>query len=232
METIEVRLNTLELIVKEIAHQQLKNEIAAYEMKEDTRILKEEMKEFKDEMRVFKDEMKEFKDEMKEFKQEMQEYREDEKRWKRERELEWGRLANKWGTFVEDVAEPNLKRIAREVFGQGEPDFCALRIRTKVCELDLLAVYKDIVIINESKSGPPKTEYVDTLLETIEAYLTEYPEHRRERVVPVYSALRIEDSFVSYLTKRKVFALAMGEYTMDLLNADELLKGAGGTAAG
>lgn len=45
---------------------------------------------------------------------------------------QWGDLANKMGTLVEDVVAPNIPRIAQNYFGCEDLDYFAVRVRKKV----------------------------------------------------------------------------------------------------
>ncbi len=62
-------------------------------------------------------EMKEFKDEMKEFKDGTLTWRQEIDEERRRMARQWGELANKMGTFVEDIVFPNIPRLAKEYFG-------------------------------------------------------------------------------------------------------------------
>lgn len=53
-------------------------------------------------------------------------------------------------------------------------------------------------------------------------YFTEY---RGRRVIPVFAALNIPPSDVAFLTRERIYALGMGEETMELLNRAELESG-------
>ena len=43
-------------------------------------------------------------------------------------------------------------------------------------------------------------------------------------VVPVVSSLKLPANVVTYLTKNGIYAVAMGEYTMQVLNGDAVQK--------
>lgn len=69
---------------------------------------------------------------------------------------QWGELANKMGTLVEDIVAPNLPRVAAELLGCACPEFFALRVVRhlggETREYDVLVVCPDAVLVNENKS--------------------------------------------------------------------------------
>jgi hypothetical protein len=72
----------------------------------------------------------------------------------RQMNRQWGELANKMGTLVEDIVATNIPRIAREYFECEDIEFFGVRIkkrnqkdRTKKREFDVIAVCDDKVII-------------------------------------------------------------------------------------
>lgn len=143
----------------------------------------------------------------------------------------WGELANRLGTVVEDIVAPNLPRIAQEFFGFTlvEDIMVRRRVRSKQDsarqrEFDVIVVGvtgegERQVIINETKSSP-RAEDVDRFLDTL-AQLDEYlPEYQGLTVHPVFASLSLPEELVQYMTRRGVYAMAMGDETMVLLNYD------------
>jgi hypothetical protein len=179
--------------------------------------LEHEMGEFKDEMREFKDEMGEFKDEMGEFKDEMRQSR-------RELDKKWGDLANKLGTMAEDILAPNLRRLARDHFGFEVLDFGVRRERKangKHAEYDVLVVGAQHVIMGEAKSTP-RLEDVPRVREKVDAFLEFFPEYVGRRLITVFGSWAIPKSVVTALTQAGIYAMQMGEETMELVNAPAL----------
>ena len=109
MATAALRQEVDELreFLKELGYQSMRTELSINR-------LSQEMREFKEEMREFKDEMSEFKDETVR----------DRKRMNKQ----WGDLANRLGTLVEDIVAPNLPRVASELLGCEHPSLFALRV--------------------------------------------------------------------------------------------------------
>ncbi len=214
MPSTKDRVDNLERVlaeyIKNIGNAQMQTE-------REIREFKEEVKEFKDEMKEFKDEMKEFKDEMKEFKDEMREDR-------RNMNKKWGEIANKMGTVVEDIVAPNIPRIAQEYFQCEDAEFFGLRVtkrnskdKSRSREFDIIAVYDDKILINETKSSP-SIDYINEFTEVLKEVYDYFPEYKGKRIIPIFSSLYIPENVVTYLTKVKIYAMAMKDDGMELLN--------------
>jgi len=177
----------------------------------------ERVARFEQEMRVFKDEMSEFKDEM--------------RASKRALDKKWGDLANKMGTIIEDILAPNLQRLAREHFGldpilasmirctRRQPD----RIEVE-SEFDTLVVGRDAVILGEAKSTP-SLGAADDFAAKVATFFDFFPEYRGRRLIPVLGSWAIPDRVVERLTAHRIYAMRMGEDTMELVNAPALEAG-------
>ena len=173
----------------------------------------------------FELEMREFKDEMGEFKDEM-------RASKRELDKKWGDLANKMGTIIEDILAPNLRRLAREHFRfETILDFMIRRSRRRPdrpemeSEFDTLVVGPEAVILGEAKSSPT-LEYADAFADKVGTFFDFFPEYRGRRLIAVFGSWAIADLIVTRLTVHGIYAMRMGEDTMELANA-AALEGAG-----
>ena len=154
------------------------------------------------------------------------------RQWEEERKemnKRWGDLANKMGTLVEDIVVPNIGGIARRYFGCEKLDFFAIRIMKrdvkgdKVREFDVIAVWDDKVIINETKSTP-RMDYINEFIEVLKEITDYFPEYEDKEIIPIFSSLYLPDRVVEYLTKNKIYAMAMKDDTMDLLNFEEIKR--------
>ncbi|WP_373507557.1 hypothetical protein [Thiocapsa sp.] len=56
-------------------------------------------------------------------------YREEAERDRKSMNRQWGELANRLGTLVEDIVAPNLPKVARDLLGCPQPDLCGVRMR-------------------------------------------------------------------------------------------------------
>ncbi len=166
-------------------------------------------------------EMSDFKDEVRTFKIEAER---DRKRMNKQ----WGRLANKMGTLVEDIAAPNVRRAAAEDLGGGDLELFAVRVekrhavdRARQREFDVVAVTREMLVINETKSNP-KPEYVNDFVELLQEIGEWFPEYSDRRLVPIFSSLYIPENVVTQLTRNGIYAMAMQDDNMVLLNMEQL----------
>ena len=210
---------------------EFKNEMGAF--KDEMRDFKDEMLEFKDEMRAFKDEMSDFKDEMGEFKDEMGAFKDemrdfkDETRRDRQRmNKQWGDLANRLGTLVEDIVAPSLPRVAAEQFGCDAPELFVVRVVRRVGsetrEYDAMLVCPDLVLINETKSRL-QAAHIDVLLNKLAELPHFYPEYQGRRIVGVLASLYPDAGVVNRATRQGVLVMGMGDEAMQVLNPDAVL---------
>jgi len=228
---------------------EFKDEMRAF--KDEMKAFKDEMLEFKDEMRAFKDEMKVFKDEMSEFKDEMLEFKDEMKVFKDDTQAfkdemrafkdeavedrkrmnkQWGELANRLGTIVEDIVAPNMEGIAANYFGCTELDSLMVRCRrrkpsdrTKIREFDVVAVCGDRIFFNETKSNA-RMDYAKEFIDFIasQEFFEFFPEYKGKELIPIFSSLYISDDVVQLLTQAGIYAMAMSDDSMDLLNFEEV----------
>ncbi|HHV81274.1 TPA: hypothetical protein GXX44_06260 [bacterium] len=162
-----------------------------------------------------------FKDEMRAFKNEVNEDR------KRMNKM-WGELANKMGTLVEDIVAPNIAGVARRYFGAEELEDFMIRRRkrntkdkNKIREFDVIAVWDDKVIINETKSTP-RIDYINDFIDVLKEITDYFPEYRDKQIIPIFSSLYLPEDIVDYLTRNKIYAMGMNDDTMDLLNFEKV----------
>ena len=160
------------------------------------------------------------------------EMREQAARERKEMNQRWGELANKMGTIVEDIVAPSIRRLAREVFDCGDlRTFYTRTVRTRSDdpsrerEFDALYVGTQAVLLNETKASA-RPEYAQEFVQFLESgqfaqYVPEYP---RLPIVPVFSSLSIPADVVTYLTRRGIYAVAMGDEVMQVLNLDEVRR--------
>lgn len=216
------RVDRLEDALMKLAHAQFNTEM-------EIRDLKDEMLSFKQEMAAFKDEMAEFKDEMAEFKNEMAEFKVEVRRDQRAMNKRWGEIANKMGTIVEDIIYPSARRIAREHFGAPEEmEFEGQRLKRRRAagdrrEFDGVFAWEGHVLLLEAKATV-RPEYLQAFDQFVRAgaFFLYFPEYAGRRLIPVFSALALTEEEVDWLTARRLYALAMGEDAMELLNGEAL----------
>jgi len=168
--------------------------------------------------------MVDFKAEMAAFKAEMRADR-------RQMNKRWGEIANRLGTIVEDIVLPNIPRLAREHFGAGTLEFIGARIRKqhpaepdRMREFDVVAAWPGAVLFDETKGGGMRPEYLTSFAAFIRSgdFFGFFPEYAGRRLIPVFSALALAESDVRYLTREGIYALTMGEETMEIVNLAEV----------
>src|SRR2546427_669922 len=86
------------------------------------------------------------------------------RQWRLQAQKQWGEIANKLGTFVEDIVAPNIPRVAQQILtlnGQAEAPLAAARLRvwhpqdpSRVREFDYVYATRRGWIIVESKNDP------------------------------------------------------------------------------
>ena len=149
-------------------------------------------------------------------------------RERQEMNKRWGELANKMGTVVEDIVAPSIRRLAREVFDCGELRQFWTRMsatrsddRSRTREFDALYVGTRAVLLNETKSSPRASD-ARRFAEFLESgeFARYFPQYRELPIVPAFSSLSIPDDLVTYLTRRGIYAIAMGDEAMQALNLE------------
>ena len=152
--------------------------------------------------------------------------REEAARERREMNKRWGELANKMGTVVEDIVAPSVRRLAREVFDCGDLVRFTTRQtvtrsddRSRTREFDALYVGTRAVLLNETKSSP-RSEDARAFVEFLRngEFALYFPEYGKLPIVPAFSSLSIPEDLVTYLTRHGIYAVAMGDEAMQVLN--------------
>ena len=162
----------------------------------------------------------------------VQEMKQESARDRREAYRRWGELANKMGTVVEDIVAPSVRRLARDLFDGGDERYFATRVQVRRSddpsrsrEFDALYVGARAVLLNETKSSPRSED-----AKAFAGFLQQqefgryYPQYRHLPIVPAFSSLSLPDDLVTYLTRRGIYALAMGDEAMQVLNFDAVKR--------
>jgi len=175
------------------------------------RAFKGEMKDFKDEMKVFKDEMKEFKDEM--------------KREVKRMNKQWGELANKMGTLVEDIVLPATRPVIKKFF-KCEPQIIMANVKRRKGErreeFDVVAVCEERTFLIEVKSTL-RAEHAGLIKRKVESFKELFPEYSKGEVVPILASLSVEEGVVRALTKERIYVMAYKEWEyLDIVNFEEV----------
>ena len=99
-------------------------------------------------------------------------------------------------------------------------------------EFDALYVGTRAVLLNETKASA-RPEYATAFVEFLESgqFASYFPEYRKLPIVPVFSSLSIPPDVVTYLTRRGIYAVAMGDEAMQVINL-EAVRGQKGDGVG
>ena len=86
-------------------------------------------------------------------------------------------------------------------------------------EFDALYVGTRAVLLNETKATA-RPGYARAFVEFLESgqFARYVPEYRELPIVPVFSSLSIPADVVTYLTRRGIYAVAMGDEAVQVLN--------------
>lgn len=202
--------------------------------KDEMRVFKEEMLLFKEEMLLFKDEMSGFKDEMLFFKDEMSSFKnethaivlridrslEEGKRERKEFKRAWGDLANKLGTILEDIAAPNIQRLAVAEFEFRRVDDVMIRA-TRVNrvthrsrqEFDVICACPERVIYAEMKSTPG-LESLQKMQVKLQDFFQYFPEYQGRQLIGIYCSWSFDEKMRNAISEAHLYGVAMGEETM------------------
>jgi hypothetical protein len=155
--------------------------------------------------------------------EEMREFKDETRRDRQRMNKQWGELANRLGTLVEDIVAPSLPRVAAKQFGCDAPELFVVRVVRRVGaetrEYDAMLVCPDLVLINETKSRL-QAAHIDELLDKLAELPRFYPEYQDRRVVGVLASLYPDASVINRATRKGVLVMGMGDEAMQLLNPD------------
>ena len=154
---------------------------------------------------------------------------EAEREAKRERERkkynkQLAEMSDSMGTLIEDIVWPNATRVASELFGTDPVLSIGRRLVRRLptdagrhMEIDILASGRQHVMVIEAKrklDAEKVREFVERLSQLAEFF----PETAGLRLMPVIASVTIEESVIAFLNRQKVYGLAMGDETMELVN--------------
>ena len=169
-------------------------------------------------------EMISFKDEMR---KEMKDFKNENDRMHKNMNQEWGNLARKMGTIVEDIIAPAVRPVVSKYFKE-DVVYMAVNVRKHIKslglkgEFDVVAVGEHRVFLIEVKSTP-REPYLDDFLENAKKFRKMFPEYADMPLTLILGAIRFEEDFIPLATKRNIYLLAYREWDyMDILNFEEV----------
>ncbi len=168
---------------------------------------------------------------LEQFKEELRQDIAGMKEWRVQAQKQWGEIAQKLGSFVEDIVAPNVPRLAREILGLDrtpEELLSGARVRvrhpqdaSRIREFDYIYATAAGWILVESKTDP-KLKDVDSFREMLAEVREFFPQYAALQLYPIFASLGVPDHLVKYCTRHRIYALGMGPETMQLLNLTEL----------
>lgn len=160
--------------------------------------------------------------------EEMLAFKDENRRERQRMNKQWGDLANRLGTLVEDIVAPNLPRVAAELFSCPVADLFGVRVVRRfggeTREYDALLVCPEVVLVNETKSRLTDA-HVEGILERLAEIPRVFPEYADRRAVGILASLYPDASVVRRATRRGVLVMGMGDETMHVLNPEALESG-------
>lgn len=160
--------------------------------------------------------------------EEMLAFKDENRRERQRMNKQWGDLANRLGTLVEDIVAPNLPRVAAELFSCPVADLFGVRVVRRfggeTREYDALLVCPEVVLVNETKSRLTDA-HVEGILERLAEIPRVFPEYADRRAVGILASLYPDASVVRRATRRGVLVMGMGDETMQVLNPEALQAG-------
>jgi hypothetical protein len=172
-------------------------------------------------------EMQDFKDEMKEFKDRVDKSISESERDRKEMNKQWGALANKMGTLVEDIISPASRPVIKKYFDCGSLDKSTRISRQRnenYFEVDVVLADIDRVFMIEVRSTP-RVEYVQEILDKASEFKNFFSEYSDRKVIPIFASLTFDNNVTNYATKKGLYLMAYREWEyMDIINFDEVKK--------
>lgn len=202
MLNVEERLNYMDGVMAELAHAQLRSEIAMKELKKTIEV---ETRKTEESHRLTEESHRQMKADTRAMKK------------------AWGDLANKMGTVAEDVVAPNIPRLALEEFGFTEVEDLLVRARRvsrrgekRRTEYDVICSGPGKVIVVDVKSTPTLEKIRDVAPRLVE-FFDFYPEYEGRELIGMFASWAIDEKLLPAISEAGLFGLAMGEDTMEIV---------------
>jgi hypothetical protein len=227
---LEQRVDRLEDLMAEVLRSQARTDRELERLSHDLRLSRatseREMRELGERLETSARESREGREAWERESRESREaWQRESQEWRIEMRREWGELANRMGTMVEDLVAPSLPRILRTVAGCAADDIeSAIRVRRRSTktgqrrEFDAAATCGDILFINETKTTLTP-EAIKAFAERLPGVREYFPEHAQKAVVGAVASLYVDPSLVTYGERLGLIVLGFGEDVMDVLNS-------------
>jgi len=174
-------------------------------------------------------ELQEFKREMQEFKNEMREFKDWSKKNIENLNRQWGNLANKLGTLVEDIFAPSIDIVIKKHF-KIAPDriYTNLLVRKNGDELELDIVASSVkekkLFVAEVKANPDREEYVERFQRKLSMVFEYLPEYTGFELLPIYAGFIMKENTVRKLSQLGIYAMVVRGDILEIVNFDDVRK--------
>jgi hypothetical protein len=142
----------------------------------------------------------------------------------REAQRQWGALANKMGTLVEDVVAPGLPTVFRRVLGFERLDAYGQRVRRthradpgRQREFDYVASAGDLVLVNETKSTI-RPEDIAAFVAALEEARDYLPEAEGRAVVGALAGFSVDPGLVTAGERQGLLMFGLATGLLQVLN--------------
>jgi len=220
MITMEKRVNYLDGVMAELAHAQLRTEMAMRELSRKDKELRAATIAMENSSREQAQRLEEID---RSLAATIAEMTEDTRRMKedtRRMNKAWGDLANKMGTVAEDIVAPSIRRMATADFGLAEIEDMVVRGRRtsrrgerRRTEYDIVCAGQDRVIVVEVKATLTRQE-IRLTPPRIAGFFDFYPEYEGRDLIGVLASWSIDDDLLPAISEAGLYGIAMGEQTL------------------
>jgi len=135
----------------------------------------------------------------------------------------WGDLANKMGTIVQDIAAPNIPRLACEEFGMEEQLDLLINSKRRsrvgqplIREFDIICADSRKVIIVEVESSP-QLEHISRFADKAASFPDFYPEYAEFKKIAMLASWSIPESLSQAISAAGLYGISMGDDTMQVV---------------
>ena len=236
---VEERVDELEVLFGQLAKQVIEMNKGLVRLERITEAASERAEKDREEAEKDREEARMDREEARMGREEAKKDREEAKRERRELARQLADISHRMGTVVEDIIAPSLRRVAEKELGCGPVELYTLRINrrrsddhSKRREFDAFYVGERAVMLNETKTTA-RPEYAKAFVDFLNSgeFALYFPEYASRPVIPVFSSLYLSEDLVTYLTRHGIYAVAMGDEAMAVLNL-EAIRNAGDTGEG
>jgi hypothetical protein len=235
MSTMEDRMSRVERTLDEMAavNREMQEEHRAWEQRqraweESQRAWEERRRAWEESQRAWEDRQRSWREEDRLWLDAERAQREADRRASeeevRQARRQWGELANKMGTLVEDIVAPGITTVFQTVFGRARIEAAIQGMRRtsatepgRMREFDYVVVAGDLVLITETRRTlrPEDIPQFLTVLREARDYL---PEYTNKQIVGALASFSVDPSLVTAGERRGLLMFGLGTGLLEVLN--------------